>query len=251
MSYLSDPTLERASLATASTTDALRLRLRHAPPTVRLAIDRERRAQGLDPLWRQDAGKPHTRPPAARPRAVPAGDKFGYRLFGVVAPHISRPVVLPDGTARVSERFSDECWQRAIRRLERQSSVSLRIGHRGHEIASTGSGTLRFHHDPKLGLLATADLQELSLGTLATRSTGGFVALSIAFVAKSTSNAKLLGKRVRVVDDCYLDHVAILPANERPAYPGAVGRLVRISDSSALRQGWSDVKREAYLRLAQ
>jgi hypothetical protein len=245
--------IERASLATATAGDtaALRHRLRHAPASVRLAIDRNRRAQGLDPLWQRAAGKPHTRPPLIRPRSVRAGKTFSYRLFGVVAPHISRPVTLRDGTVCVPETFSDECWPRVIRRLERQSPVSLRLGHSGHEIASTAGGTLRFHADPKLGLLATADLQELSLGTLPTRSGSGFVALSVAFVATRTSNATLLGKRVRVVEDCYLHHVAVLAPHDRPAYPGAVGRVVATNKPAALRDAWSDVKQEAYLRLSQ
>jgi len=236
--------IERASLATATAGDtaALRHRLRHAPATVRHSIDRDRRAHGLDPLW------PAT---ASKPAGVAISEKFAYRLFGVAAPHISRPVTLPGDAGTLPEMFSTTCWRQVIRRLADRRPVPLRVGHDGHEIASTSSGTLRFDTDAKLGLLVIADLQELSLAGLASRSASSFVELSLGFLATKTETRTVLGERVRVVLDAVLDHVAVLPSGFRPAYPGAVGRLVATSKPAALRDAWSDVKHEAYVRLTQ
>jgi hypothetical protein len=243
VSHLSDLTLERASLATAGTADALRLRLRHAPASVRLAIDRERRAQGLDSLW-PDRG--------ITPTSKPDVNAFAYKLVGVVAPHIARPVSHPGRAAKLPEKFTRTCWQKAISRLDKQKSVTLRLGHAGGAIADTFSGTLRFLVDDELGLTLTADLPKHSALLIGSRAAGSsLVDLSLGFIATSSEVKTILGEQVRVVTDCRLDHVAILPADQRPAYPGAVGRLMPAGTDEDLRQAWSTVRRESLLRLTR
>jgi phage head maturation protease len=247
MSYLDNPLVERASVA--ATADAyehsLRLRFRNAPADFKAAVERDRAARGLEPLW----------PKSAIHRQEPARQKptrsVAYVVAGVVAPHLSNPVVLPDQSQRMRECFAPECWHGMLDQVKQGRHVRLLDRHGGVPLATTANGSLRLEVDEKLGLTLVAELVDTSASRRLAESFAKYgLPLSIGFVALKAEQTRILGQEVRRITSGLLDHVAALGDARTPAYPGANLAFAASADPADVRSALATAKERAYLRLA-
>ena len=247
MSYLDNPLVERASLpATAEQYEhSLRLRFRNAPATFKAAVERDRAGRGLPPLWPKSALR-QKEPAHQKPKRSVA-----YVVAGVVAPHISHPVVLPDESERMRECFARECWRSMLDQVKHGRHVRLLDRHGGVPLATTANGSLRFDVDEKLGLTLVAELVDTSAARrLASTFAKTGVPLSIGFVALKAERARLLGREVRRIVSGLLDHVAVLSDSRTPAYAGANLVFSASAASTDVRAALAAAKERAYVRLA-
>ncbi len=247
MSYLTDPLLERASVPqTADAYDqSLRIRFRNAPAAFKAAVERDRAGRGLPSLWPKSALKRQ-----APRRQDPAGS-IAYVVVGVVAPHISNPVVLPDKSERMRECFVPECWSAMLDQVKRGRHVRLLDRHGGVPLATTANGSLRLDVDEKLGLTLVADLVDTSASHRLAESFAKYgLPLSIGFVALKAERTRILGQEVRRITSGLLDHVAALGDARTPAYPGANLAFAASAEPADVRAALATAKQRAYLRLA-
>jgi len=212
--------LEHASVAAAS--EPLSRRLAHAPAAWRAAVDRNRAAAGMVPLWPELAVRKHTEPHARQ--SAPAA----HVLCGVVAPHISRPVAASGSRSKLPEWFSPAAWRAALDRVERGQHVRLLDRHRGAVLAGTADGSLTLSIDSRYGLLFEAEIRRtITSRRLADAVANGGSPVSVSFAPLKTANRRLLGRDVRAVLDCKLDHIAIVGEDARAVYPGANAVLAK------------------------
>lgn len=234
-----DLDLEHASVATAS--EPLNRRLAHAPAAWRAAVDRNRAAAGMVPLWPELAvrkhAEPHTRP------STPAV----HVLCGVVAPHISRPVAAAGERRKMPEWFDPAAWRAALDRVERGQHVTLLDQHRGAVLASTADDSLTLSLDSRYGLLFEAEIRRtITSRRLADAVANGGSPVSVSFAPLKTANRRLLGRDVRAVLDCKLDHIALVGDDSRAVYPGANAVLAK-SGSKAERAAAMEAAKDRVL----
>jgi phage head maturation protease len=247
MTYFTDPLLERASVPqTADAYDqSLRLRFRNAPAAFKAAVERDRTARGLEPLW------PTSAPPRQAPRRGEPKRSIAYVVAGVVAPHLSNPVVLPDKSERMRECFAPECWSAMLDQVKHGRHVRLLDRHDGIPLATTANGSLRLDVDEKLGLTLVAELVDTSASRRLAESFAKYgLPLSIGFVALKAERTRILGQQVRRITSGLLDHVAALGDARTPAYPGANLAFAASADPADVRSALATAKQRAYLRLA-
>jgi hypothetical protein len=247
MSYLTDPLLERASVPTTAEQyeHSLRLRFRNAPAEFKAAVERDRAGRGLPPLWPTSA-QPRHAPPSQRPTR-----SIACVVAGVVAPHVSNPVVLPDQSDRMRECFAPECWRAMLDQVKQGRHVRLLDGHGGVPLATTANSSLRLDVDEKLGLTLVAELVDTSASRRLAESFAKYgVPLSIGFMALGAERTRLLGREVRRITSATLDHVATLRESRKPAYPGANLAFAASADPADIRSALATAKERAYLRLA-
>ena len=224
------------------------------------------------PQWVRDAaaraiGSP--RPAAAKPsgEAVAAGGahytgsppkpsrRFCGWLSGCVAPSVAVPCFNHADKLRVREQFTPACWEMVLAQ-SRQSKhpISLRYGHEGDIVASTTDISLTFDIDRLCGLLFDARLRDDRLSrSIVEAASGKGLAVSIAYKRGKGWTVDREGGTVRVIDECIVDHVAVLPETQNPAYRGArcYGEITSSLGSPldlrkrATLYAWQELKREA------
>jgi len=189
------------------------------------------------PAWWQrlarDTAKRHAPAPASpkaappvKPTAARPWDGWGW-VAGVCAPGVSVPAFSERDGERLPEQFTPECWQRIMRSLTAgKRAVHLTLGHGGKVLATTPLDlSFRLHGVFGMGLWFTARLRADSLPPAAAQAlTTNGVGLSIGFVMPKGWITERSGiGRVRVMDDCVLDHVALIvpDSGQSPAYSGA------------------------------
>jgi hypothetical protein len=208
-------TIERAAI-TARPEDIAR-KLQHAPAWVRAL-----------------AAKPS--PPPATPKPAPAKAKpttavrsvppvIGW-VAGTCCPGVSRPLAhcRQDGEA-LPETFTPAALERMLASACNGDEVPVTFGHDGPVIATTRSLDVIFRVKQITGLefevrLRDNDIGRKVLAEIAGRSLG----VSIGFTGTKSWTVDRDGVgRLRVVDECRLHHVAILPrsATAKPVYSGA------------------------------
>jgi hypothetical protein len=232
--------LEHASVATAAS-EPLSRRLAHAPAAWRAAVDRNRVVAGMVPLWPELAVRKHAEPHTRQ--SSPAV----HVLCGVVAPHVSRPIAATGERWKVREWFDPAAWRAALDRVERGQHVTLLDQHRGAVLASTADGSLTLSIDKRYGLLFEAEIRRtITSRRLADAVANGGSPVSVSFTPLKTATRRLLGRDVRAVLDCRVDHVALVGDDSRAVYPGANCALAK-SGSKADRAAAMDAAKDRVL----
>jgi len=124
---------------------------------------------------------------------------------------------------RLREQFTPACWSSVFEQFRKATSpVTLRWGHDGATLATTEDLSLMLDIQPVVGLTFDARLTDDQAGRLALDSmTKSGLAVSIAYKRGSTWTVERGGEVIRVVNDCVVDHVAVLPPSQTPAYAAA------------------------------
>lgn len=222
--------------------------------------------------WRQLARETYQRnaPAPARPSASSPVNRsraqssagWGW-VAGMCAPGVSTPAYSERDGQRLPEQFTPECWERILRAINaRTRPVTLTWGHGGPVLASTSDDlTFRMHALFGMGLAFTARLRSgvVPAGAADALAAGG-LGVSIGFALPRGWIAERSGiGRVRVIDDCVLDHVALIVpgSNMSPAYAGArcygfAGERLacpRATADKAELYAYRELKRQAGARL--
>jgi hypothetical protein len=195
-----------------------RVALRNAPPWV------------LRQVGLATAAPPASAPtrPRARPRPiakpVPARRWAGW-VAGCCAPGVSTPGYSSRDGERLPEQFTMNAWRSVIEQVQKRGAkVKLTWGHDGPLLAR-GPIDLALRLDPFWGLQFQARLLDTALHRRVLSAAGkAGLPCSIGYVPLRQSIVTRDGVgRMRIVDDCQLDHVAILvPEQGRvPVFSGA------------------------------
>lgn len=255
MSYLENPDLERAAI-TQPNAEALRRRLRHAPPEIRRAIDQNRVASGMPRLW--PAGASRELPGEAlapKPFSTTSKRYVGW-VAGVVSPGLSVPVRSNTDKRVLPEQFTDHCWESMLSQLRKmRSGVELQWGHNGIVLAKGLDLTFRNHPHFLMGICFEARLLESRLGGLVIdmmQDRGLGVSIGYSHAKQHHVERDGIGT-VRVIHDCRVMHVALVrPEDGNSAFPGARAfgqRSTSLGCSGDLRfqaeqYAWAEIKRQ-------
>jgi hypothetical protein len=162
----------------------------------------------------------------AKPSAVRRWDGWGF-VAGVIAPGVSVPVMAQADGQTLREQFTPACWQRTLERVRSNDRpVQLRLGHDGPVLAASPDDlTFRLHTMFGMGLMFTARLRAGSVpADIAKALQAGGLGVSIGYVMPKQWITERAGVgRVRCIDDCVVDHIALIGPSEslKPAYRGA------------------------------
>jgi hypothetical protein len=211
--------IEYAATATLET-DALRAKLRNAPPEFQHLIDAERERRGLPMLFAAER-RVATPAPAAAPRKVKIA--IHRTLVGVAAPGVSKPTTVKNDPHRLPERILPSAWECVARDLREGRHFPIQNGHDGTVLCRSDSPRFRYRFDAKIGLYFELDHD----GTgMAWPASGG---CSIGMVPLRWEHRFTNGRFVREIHEMRLAHLAILNAANRstPAYPLAQVRSVQ------------------------
>jgi len=186
--------------------------------------------------WRQlarDTAKrnaPAPAQPAAMRPAQPATARrwqgWGW-VCGVCAPGVSTPIHGTKDRETIPEQFTPRCWESILRSIGRSDkSVRLTLGHRGPTLATSPLDlTFRVHRLFGVGMYFTARLKTDDVPADVARALqAGGVGVSVGYTKPNQWIVERSGVgRVRVIDECTLDHVALLSpgGHMEPVYAAA------------------------------
>lgn len=233
----------------AMTPDQIRIKLRHAPEWVR-----NRAAVAAAPV---SPSRPTVRPPAAQ---ADARRSVGW-VAGVICPGVSSPAYSSQDGRTLPEQFTDNAWRSMLKQAAQQEKfIPLKLGHKGEVIATTRNLDVLFHIKRSVGGLMGLEFQcrlpDTAIGRRVLAEARDGLGVSIGYhSARQWHVERDYVGTVRVIDDCVLDHVAILPASEHveASYSGArcysaVGKWmacpVEIQDRARLF-AYAELKRQA------
>jgi phage head maturation protease len=153
----------------------------------------------------------------------PATLKVAGWLAGCVAPGVSVPAFNHADKRRLREQFTPACWARVLEQFRKAGSpVTLRWGHEGGTLATTEDLSLMLDIHAVVGLTFDGKLRDDALSKTVLEAAGkGGLACSIAYRRAKTWTVERGGVTIRVVDSAEVDHIAILPPSQTPAYPAA------------------------------
>ena len=202
------PNVERAGGTTLGEVSRAEV-LKRAPEWWRSLANRALRSAAAD------KAKSIVTPPAAR--------RYCGWIAGCVAPGIALPCFNHADKLRVREQFTPACWDRVLKQFRKgMSPVTLRWGHDGTTLATTEDMSLLLGVHNVVGLTFDARLTDDAAGRMAVDAAPkDGLAVSIAYRKASTWMVEREGVAIRVVDDCVVDHIAVLPPAMTPAYPAA------------------------------
>jgi len=235
--------IERAAIS-ASPAD-IAIKLRFAPKWVRDAA-----AWAGSVASPSEVGGAHYAPAvASRSRS------FCGWLSGCVAPSVAVPCFNHADKLSVREQFTPACWEMVLEQSRRSKHpITLQYKHEGDVVARTSDITLTFDFDRICGLQFDAKLRDDSLSrSIIEAASGQGLAVSIGYRQGKGWTVERDGGTVRVIDECIVDHVAVLPQSQSPAYRGArcYGELSKsVAPPLELRKlarlyAWREIKREA------
>lgn len=212
------------------------------------SISREGVTQRAPQWWRSLANNGLRSAAAAKASPVvrlPVTPKTAGWLAGCVAPGVSVPAFNHADKQRLQEQFTPACWARALEQFRKTSSaVTLRWGHEGPTLATTKDLSLLLDIHTVVGLTFDARLRDDALSkTVLDAAAKGGLAVSVAYRRGKTWTVERGGVTIRVVDSCDVDHVAVLPVSQTPAYPGARCFGLKGTESACP----SSLKRDAYV----
>jgi hypothetical protein len=208
------------------------------------------------PAPAQPAARPPVKPAAARQRPG-----WGW-VSGVCSPGVSTPVYGHSDGQKLPEQFTSRCWESILRSInDYKHPVTLTLGHDGPVLASTPhSLKFRLHSLFGIGLEFVAPLRsgDVPPAVAAALQSGG-LGVSVGFTKPKQWIVERAGVgRVRIIDDCVLDHVALLPpdAKMKPVYAaarcfGVVGSRLgcsREATDRAVQHAYRELKRQAGCR---
>ena len=198
----------------------IRERARNAPEAIKRSMDAARVARGARPLWGSAASR-SVKPAATVKRAPPTH----VTLTGYVTPGLSTPVVAGTDGLKLPERFAPGAFRASLRAIaDGQEFVILQDGHDGAGIAATDVGTLTLAADDTLGLRMTAVIDNTPANKrLVYDTASGKVSLSVGFRPRRVEIVREAGRRVRLVHEADVHHVALIREHQgRAAYPSRV-----------------------------
>jgi hypothetical protein len=176
-------------------------------------------------------------------------------LSGCVAPSIAVPCFNHADKLTVREQFTPACWQMVLEQSRRgKHPITLQYRHEGELLASTSDISLTFALDSICGLQFDAKLRDDPLGRSTIKAASGKgLSVSMAYKRGKGWTVQREGGTVRVINECIVDHVAVLPASQSPAYRGArcYGSATQSpAPPSELQRhariyAWREIKREA------
>jgi HK97 family phage prohead protease len=207
--------IEYAALSGRMSDSELRERCRNAPLHIKRSMDAARIARGSRPLWGNAASRASK--PAARPTHC--------TLTGYVTPGLSVPVAAATDGLKLPERFAPGAFRASLKAIaEGREFVILHDGHDGAGIASTDIGTLTLAADDTLGLRMQAVVPlDAAHDRLIRDARNGKVSLSVGFRPRRVEIVREAGRRVRVVHEADVHHVALIREHQgRAAYPSRV-----------------------------
>jgi len=142
-------------------------------------------------------------------------------LSGTIAPGISDPVKGIDGET-LPEVFSAPAWRSIVE--QGRSSIKLLFRHGGARLASA-PGDLTLRHHPRYGVTFDARLADTHFNrTILGLASGEGLGVSIGYsAARFRYERRGVLPRVRVIESCRVDHVAVLSGLDgyRAAYAAA------------------------------
>ncbi len=216
------PAIERAAIT--ATPEDIALKLRNAPAWVRAAAKVAGRA--VSPS--QPVSKPVSKPaakPVSKPAARVKAPVIGW-LAGTCCPGVSRPCHCAKDGEVLPEQFTGRAMEMMLKQARAMKpAIVLRYGHEGPVIASTDGINVLFRIDHHSGLEFEARLHnsELSRRILGEADRIGW-GVSVGYRTLEQWHVERDGiGRVRIVDACVLDHVAIIAkgTTTRAAYEAA------------------------------
>jgi hypothetical protein len=180
------------------------------------------------PAWVRSGISPKAAPPRsiAAPAKPQREKRFAGWVAGCCAPGVSRPAFSHLDRETLPEQFTPAAWESIVSQVRScKMPVSLTWKHGGPVLAVTPFD-LTFRMDRTCGLVFEARLKEGQLEQLVIDELDapGGLAVSVAYrKAKQWIVERDGVGRVRVVNDCVLDHVALIPraAEYGGAYPAA------------------------------
>jgi len=167
--------------------------------------------------------RPLAKPAGQQAKPVPAKIIAGW-IAGCCAPGVSVPTYSSRDGRQTPEQFTPKAWESILRQVQKEGVVAkLTWGHHGPMLA-TGPIDLTFRVHLIYGLQFHARLTDSTLArqVIAAAATGLGCSIGFVPIRQWTIDREGVGP-VRVVDDCKIDHLAILPPEkkQRPAYAGA------------------------------
>lgn len=202
--------IERAAMSCRP--EDVRAKLRNAPAWVRASTAPSLPARPAKPAA------------TAKPQARSLPAVIGW-LAGTCCPGVSRPAFAAHDGERLPEQFTPRALEMILTQARSGAVIPLTWNHDGPEITSSRHLDLLFRMERLTGLEFEARLRDTKaarevLAEIEGRSLG----VSIGFDKTKSWIVDRDGVgRVRIVDECRLHHVAVLPrtATLRPAYSGA------------------------------
>lgn len=177
----------------------------------------------------------------------PTRRKFSGVLCGVAAPGVSVPCRCALDDRELAEKIDLAAWPEALAAITKEKPVRLESRHFGGQLATTADGSLRLSLHPVLGLVVEADMPDEPLArVLITNAGRRGVGLSVGFSTSKIEHSLTAGQTIRVIRKLRLDHVALIAAGQRPAYPGAVGYFAPLGDRRAIDAANRDARVEAW-----
>lgn len=225
--------IERACFAL--TAEEVRHKLRNCPPSLRRP-------------------KPAKRSPgtAAAPRRHVARDQgFSGWLVGSIAPGVSSPAYSPQDGLTLPEIFAPSAWD-AVMEQQRKGYPPIMLWMRheaGGMLACTSRGTLRLERHHILGGMFEAQIESGPLERMLLSEIGrGGIGCSIAYSHGRFAYEQRDGQRVRVVQTCVVDHVALVRngGGERALFAAARVFAVKADQRDQLPRAWSDARTESW-----
>jgi HK97 family phage prohead protease len=202
----------------------IRERARNAPDAIKRGMDAQRIARGEKPLWEKRAATVKAAPPSH------------VTLSGYVTPGTSVPVAAATDGLRLPERFAPGAFRASLKAIaEGRELVILRDGHDGQTLAASDDGTLTLAADDTLGLRMTAVIGNTAATKRLVLDTAmGKVSLSVGFKPRRVEIVREAGRRVRVVHEADVHHVALIrPHQGKAAYPSRVRAVMGRGEAAA------------------
>jgi len=203
------------------------------------------------PAWWRALAARGVRPAAVAQRRPADDDETeGGWIVGVVAPGESSPAYCAQDRQTLPEKFSPAAWDAVLEQVREGSKpIGLWVQHNGMMLACTSARTLRLERHPVLGMMFQATLAATSFDRMLLEEIGrGGVACSVAFRSPALSYEQRGGSKVRVIQRCVVEHVALVRKGrgERALYPAARCFAVTADKRDQLAKAWSDARTESW-----
>lgn len=205
------------------------VKLRHAPQWVLDRVAEHRRASLPAAVASPKADKPVSNRPSKRVSEALAKIRKGHVgwIAGCVAPGVSLPAYSSKDSQTLREQFTPRAWQSIVDQINDPTKNVPLVWRHGGQVMAQGPAELsvRIHKHFMVGLVFEARLRagavsEIALSAI--KATGCGVSIAYRQAEQWHTERKGVGK-VRVVDHCIVDHIALVPTGEgrSPAYPAA------------------------------
>ena len=167
---------------------------------------------------------------ARKPAPAKPSRTCGGWIVGCAAPGVSDPVHSPQDGLTLREEFTKDAWQSVIDHVAAGKHVEFQQTHRGIPLASTADGSLRLRLHPIVGLLFEAELVDEAMDRVAIHAATCRMGsgCSVGYTRPRLRYETRLGERIRIIEACRVQHVALCPAGRRP-----VGRRVSATAAAA------------------